>query len=122
MRGYFLVFMLLNHLAFTGGLWLVHVNHAELGFVQDAQGFIFLSGLLVGLIYTRQFLRGDDAAATGKVLRRALVLYAHAMGVTPTRWASSCSCSSPTRSWTTRGSSGAPGQGSPSTRAGGISP
>ena len=43
MRGYFLVFMLLNHLSFTGGLWLVHINHAELGFVQDAQGFIFLS-------------------------------------------------------------------------------
>jgi hypothetical protein len=81
LRGYFLVFMLLNHLAFTGGLWLVHVNHAELGFVQDAQGFIFLSGLLVGLIYTRQFLRGDDAAATRKVLRRALELYAYAVGV-----------------------------------------
>ena len=81
LRGYFLVFMLLNHLAFTGGLWLVHVNHAELGFVQDAQGFIFLSGLLVGLIYTRQFLRGEDAAATRKVLRRALVLYGYAVAV-----------------------------------------
>jgi hypothetical protein len=81
MRGYFLVFMLLNHLAFTGGLWLVRVNHAELGFVQDAQGFIFLSGLLVGLTYTRHFLRGEPAAATGRIRRRALQLHAYAMGV-----------------------------------------
>jgi hypothetical protein len=81
LRGYFLVFMLLNHLVFTGGLWLVHVNHAELGFVQDAQGFIFLSGLLVGLIYTRYFLRNEFAAAARKVLRRALQLYAYAIGV-----------------------------------------
>ncbi len=81
LRGYFLVFMLLNHLVFTGGLWLVHVNHAELGYVQDAQGFIFLSGLLVGLIYTRHVLRGDHRAATRKLLRRALELYVYAMGV-----------------------------------------
>jgi hypothetical protein len=81
LRGYFLVFMLLNHMTFMGGLWLVHVNHAELGYVQDAQGFIFLSGLLVGLIYTRHVLRGDLAAATRKLLRRALELYAYAMVV-----------------------------------------
>ena len=87
MRGYFLVFMLLNHLAFTGGLWLVRVNHAELGFVQDAQGFIFLSGLLVGLTYTRHFLRGEPAAATGRILRRALQLHAYAMGVAPVGYA-----------------------------------
>jgi hypothetical protein len=81
LRGYFLVFMLLNHMTFMGGLWLVHVNHAELGYVQDAQGFIFLSGLLVGLIYTRHVLRGDPAAATKKLLRRALELYAYAMAL-----------------------------------------
>ena len=38
LRGYFLVFMLLNHLSFTGGYLLVKVNHAEFGFVEDAQG------------------------------------------------------------------------------------
>ena len=79
MRGYFLVFMLLNHLSFTGGLWLVHVNHAELGFVQDAQGFIFLSGLLVGLLYGRRVARGDAAAMKRKLLRRTVELQAYAL-------------------------------------------
>ncbi len=45
MRGYFLVFMLINHLIFAGGYWLVQVNHNQLAFVEDAQGFVFLSGL-----------------------------------------------------------------------------
>ena len=35
LRGYFLVFMLITHL-FGGSYALVRVNHAELGFVQDA--------------------------------------------------------------------------------------
>src|SRR3546814_8239268 len=41
-RGYFLVFMLVNHLAFQGGSRLAKLNHSELGYVQDAQGFIFI--------------------------------------------------------------------------------
>ena len=56
LRGYFLVFMLLTHL-FGGAYALVRVNHAELGFVQDAQGFVFLSGLLVGALYGRRMER-----------------------------------------------------------------
>ena len=48
MRGYFLVFMLINHLVFAGGFWLVEINHRQFAFVEDAQGFVFLSGLLIG--------------------------------------------------------------------------
>ncbi|HEU5094168.1 MAG TPA: OpgC domain-containing protein, partial [Reyranella sp.] len=51
LRGYFLVFMFLNHLAFTGGYMLVKINHDELGFVEGVQGFVFLSGLLAGLVH-----------------------------------------------------------------------
>ncbi|TGU11712.1 hypothetical protein EN799_67010, partial [bacterium M00.F.Ca.ET.156.01.1.1] len=29
MRGYFLVFMLINHLVFAGGFWLVEINHRQ---------------------------------------------------------------------------------------------
>ena len=48
MRGYFLVFMLINHLIFVGGYWMMEVNHRQFAFVEDAQGFVFLSGLLIG--------------------------------------------------------------------------
>lgn len=79
LRGYFLVFMLLNHLAFEGGYRLVKINHGELGYVQDAQGFVFLSGLLIGMVYARQMVkRGYDFAA-GKIRRRALELWRTAL-------------------------------------------
>src|SRR5690606_1716359 len=57
MRGYFLVFMLVNHLIFVGGYWMVEVNHRQFAFVEDAQGFVFLSGLLIGMVYARKMLK-----------------------------------------------------------------
>ena len=80
LRGYFLVFMLLNHLTFEGGYALVRINHAELGFVQDAQGFVFLSGLLIGLIYAKKMARGGFRAGAAAIWRRAAELYAYAIG------------------------------------------
>ena len=76
LRGYFIVFMLINHLTFTGGYMLLYFNHAQLGFVEDAQGFVFLSGLLAGMVYTRKMVRGrvrgrcaGIVAALGRTLR-----------------------------------------------------
>jgi hypothetical protein len=74
LRGYFLVFMLLNHLIFSGDLMLRHFNHAELGYVQDAQGFVFLSGLIIGLLYTRMAARGGLWPIWEKARSRALDL------------------------------------------------
>lgn len=81
MRGYFLVFMMLNHLSFAGGYLLVKVNHGELGYVQDAQGFVFLSGLLIGMVYSGHMAKRGYEAATRKVRSRAVELY---------RWALFC--------------------------------
>ncbi|WP_181704010.1 OpgC family protein [Chthonobacter albigriseus] len=79
LRGYFLVFMVLNHLSFAGGYLLVKINHGELGFVQDAQGFVFMSGLLVGMVYAGQMKkRGYDAGAA-KIRNRARELYMWAL-------------------------------------------
>lgn len=75
LRGYFLVFMLLSHLIFAGGYALVRINHAQLSFVQDAQGFVFLSGLLVGLIYGRRMARDGFASAARPMWRRAFEIY-----------------------------------------------
>src|SRR5690606_16531782 len=80
MRGYFLVFMMLNHLTFAGGYLLVKINHGELGFVQDAQGFVFLSGLLVGMVYANRMKKQGYAAGATKVRKRAFELYRYAIG------------------------------------------
>ncbi|WP_321382099.1 OpgC domain-containing protein [Rhizobium sp.] len=81
MRGYFLVFMMLNHLIFTGGYMLVKINHNQLTFVEDAQGFVFMSGLLVGMVYGRKMLKSGYNAARDKIWARAFELYKYAMGI-----------------------------------------
>ncbi len=77
LRGYFLAFMFLNHLTFSGGYLLVLFNHAQLGFVEDAQGFVFLSGLLVGLVYGKRMMQRGFGVAAWALWRRAAVLYAY---------------------------------------------
>ncbi|HEX2525886.1 MAG TPA: OpgC domain-containing protein [Geminicoccus sp.] len=79
LRGYFLVFMMLNHLHFTKGLALVRINHAEIGFVEDAQGFVFLSGLLIGMVYARRMSRDGFLAGANRIWHRAAELYLYAL-------------------------------------------
>ena len=74
-RGLFIVFMLLNHLSFSGGFALGWLNYSHLAFLESAQGFIFISGLLVGLVYMRIFQRHGPLAAGRRLGRRALQLY-----------------------------------------------
>lgn len=80
MRGYFLVFMMLNHLTFAGGYLLVKFNHGELGYVQDAQGFVFLSGMLVGMVYARRMLKVGYETGARQIRKRALDIYQYAAG------------------------------------------
>jgi len=81
MRGYFLVFMLINHLVFAGGFWLVEINHRQFAFVEDAQGFVFLSGLLIGMVYARKMVKYGYEAGRDMIWNRALELYKYAMGL-----------------------------------------
>lgn len=81
MRGYFLVFMVLNHLIFAGGYLLVKINHNQLAFVEDAQGFVFLSGLLIGMVYAKKMLKNGYAAGRAAIYNRAFELYRYAMGI-----------------------------------------
>ncbi|KAA0700452.1 hypothetical protein DTW90_01930 [Neorhizobium sp. P12A] len=79
LRGYFLVFMLINHLIFIGGYWMLLINHNQLAFVEDAQGFVFLSGLLVGMVYSRKMAKSGYEAASRQIWGRAFELYRYAM-------------------------------------------
>lgn len=71
LRGYFLVVMLVDHLWFDGGNPAALVNHNQLAFVEDAQGFILLSGLIVGLCYGRLCASGRGAEAAARLRARA---------------------------------------------------
>jgi hypothetical protein len=72
LRGLFLVWMTLTHLPTR---FSDFVNQ-PIGFVTSAEGFVFLSALLVGRIYIRE-LMADEAGVHLKLWKRSLKIYAY---------------------------------------------
>jgi hypothetical protein len=72
LRGLFLVWMTLTHLPTR---FSDFVNQ-PIGFVTSAEGFVFLSALLVGRIYFRELLT-DEAGVHLKLWKRSLKIYAY---------------------------------------------
>src|SRR3954447_15029973 len=81
LRGACLLFMTLTHLNFGREYALGYLHFRKLGFADSAQGFIFLSGLLVGLVGMRAHARGGIGAVVRRNHRRALVLYGWHLGL-----------------------------------------
>ena len=80
-RGFFLVFMMVHHLNAFLGTTLGKLNHHRIGFVEDAQGFVFISGLVVGLVYGKGFLRKGAAVMQHRVFARMRTIYSHQIGL-----------------------------------------
>jgi hypothetical protein len=77
-RGFFLMFMGVAH--FNGILRteIGKINHLHFGWVEDAQGFVFISGMIVALVYGGRFLKsGDPAALRRQIWARIRTIYAH---------------------------------------------
>lgn len=70
LRGLMLIGITLGHFGSTFE-WLAW---QPLGFFSNAEGFIFLSGTVFGLVYARLMQR-DPASMAGKARHRALVIY-----------------------------------------------
>ncbi|MGH8150300.1 MAG: OpgC domain-containing protein [Steroidobacteraceae bacterium] len=77
LRGTLLVLMALTHLP-TG---LSVYSNQPFGFVSAAEGFVFLSAFLVGLIYSRKLREHGSAYVREKLLRRAGKLYLAHLGL-----------------------------------------
>lgn len=80
-RGFFLLFMGIIHINIITDVVLGKLNHHYIGWVEDAQGFVFISGLVVGLVYGGIFLRKSSEAARKAVFRRARTIYSHQVGL-----------------------------------------
>jgi hypothetical protein len=72
LRGLFLVWMTLTHLPTR---FADFVNQ-PLGFVSSAEGFVFMSALLVGRIYILE-MRRDEAGVHLKLFKRSLKIYGY---------------------------------------------
>ena len=80
LRGFCAFAMVVDHLG--GASYFYPVTGGNTFFVSAAEGFIFLSGLLVGLIYGPRVLREGLARVQLHLLKRAFTLYAVTLGLT----------------------------------------
>jgi hypothetical protein len=72
LRGLFLVWMTLTHLPTR----ISDLVNQPFGFISSAEGFVFLSALLVGRVYMRQATE-NAGKLRGKLWKRALRVYAY---------------------------------------------
>lgn len=81
-RGFFLLFMAVIHFNGPVGSWLANLHHQHFGWVEDAQGFVFISGMVVGMVYGRKFLKAPGVRAIFRpILERIRTIYAHQIGL-----------------------------------------
>ncbi len=76
-RGFFLFFMMVTHVqGLVHAPWGVF-NHHHFGWVEDAQGFVFLSGLVVGMVYGRRLIGRGEAAMAAAIRARVGLIWRH---------------------------------------------
>src|SRR5829696_9744142 len=80
LRGFAVLAMVVDHVG--GPSFLYAVTGGNRFYTSAAEGFIFISGLLVGVVYGRIALRDGFDVAMRKALERAGVLYLLTVGVT----------------------------------------
>ncbi len=73
-RGFMVFAMILDHVGGESPLWLL--SGGDRFFASAAEGFILLSGIVTGLVYSRVIRRKGLSAGLLKVLERAAALYA----------------------------------------------
>lgn len=76
-RGYFLLFMMIAHTNALVQAPIGRLTHHTIGWVEDAQGFVFLSGLVVGLVYSGRMVRRGFKAMRQSLMQRVRKIYAY---------------------------------------------
>jgi len=77
LRGLLLVVMTIDHLGISFSNYTIHT----LGFITAAEGFIFLSGFVAGLVYSKIRERQGEAELWRVGLRRARIIYLSHMSI-----------------------------------------
>ena len=81
LRGAFLILMTLTHITVPGGSVLKALHPDTISFIDSATGFVFLSGLMAGLVYAGTARRRGLAQAARRMETRAAQLYGYALGL-----------------------------------------
>ena len=73
-RGFFILIITIDHF-FSENNIIRKLTEESLGWVSAAEGFVFLSGLTAGLVYTRKLIEAGPDYITRAACKRALVIY-----------------------------------------------
>lgn len=76
-RGFFIIFMTIVHVNLPLDSFIAKLNHHYFGWVEDAQGFVFISGIVVGLAYGGMLQKRSASAMRAAVWRRVGSIYLH---------------------------------------------
>lgn len=80
LRGYFIFVIIIDHMQRFPGIFELVSGKGSL-WVSAAEGFFFISGMMVGLIRGRKEISVPLRQVTGKLWQRAAVLYGWAIGL-----------------------------------------
>lgn len=80
LRGYAVFAMVVDH--FGGESFITPITGGNQFLVSAAEGFVFLSGFVLGMVYGRRIERVGWLATTEAILRRAALLYLITVGLT----------------------------------------
>ena len=73
-RGFFILIITIDHF-FSENNIIRKITEESLGWVSAAEGFVFLSGLTAGLVYTRKLIEAGPAYISRAASKRAWVIY-----------------------------------------------
>ncbi|MFT3968516.1 MAG: OpgC domain-containing protein [Sphingobium sp.] len=74
-RGFFLIFMFIAHANEQLKTLIGKYSHHNFGWVEDAQGFVFISGLVIGLVYGKRLLRQGVNSMHLALINRQKTIY-----------------------------------------------
>ena len=80
-RGFFLILMMSVHLNQLLQTRIGHLSPGLVSFGDGANGFVFMSGLVVSLVYGGKLVRGSPAAMYKAIAGRWLTIYAYHAGL-----------------------------------------
>ncbi len=83
LRGFCLFVMLIDHVGVFGpDSWLYVISGRGEFFISAAEGFVLISGLILGIVYSKIIAKEGLRAATKKVLNRTVKIYWLTVGLT----------------------------------------
>lgn len=80
-RGFFLVMMTVHHLQVELFFPLQLIDYTRFGTFGAAQGFVFLSGVVVAMVYGRKLIKGSEAVMRRALWQRIRLIYGYHAGL-----------------------------------------